>query len=191
MQQEIWKDINKFEGIYQVSNFGRVKSFKQFKDGLILSNKNSNGGYLSLILSCKTHKLHTRIHRLVAQAFIPNPENKPEVNHRDGNKQNNHVDNLEWTTRAENSRHAIESGLADFKGMNFYNQVLRPKAVNQFDLNGCFIESFINCKEASRKTGVCSRNIHQVAAKTEYKPGLTRKQAGGFIWEFKEDCFED
>lgn len=185
MSKEIWKDVCGWEGVYQISSHGRLKSFKQIKEGKILSNTNKTGSYLSVVLRSGRNTESTKMHRLVAENFIPNPENKPHVNHRDCNKQNNHINNLELVTPSENARHATKH--TDIvNGMVNYNQNIRPKTINQYDLNHVFIRSFKNGKEASIATGVCHRNILQVANKTEYKPGLTRRQAGGFIWEFKK-----
>lgn len=184
---EIWKDIEGFEGIYQISTKGRLKSFKAVKDGQVLSNKNSKGDYLSVVLQYKGIKKHARIHRLVAEAFIPNPDNKPEVNHIDGNKQNNCVENLEWVTRLENARHAIKSNPNIIRGINRYNKFIRPKTIQQLSLDGILLMEFPNSKEAEKITGVCHRNILQVASGDEYKPGRTRKQAGGYIWRYKDE----
>ena len=185
---EKWKDVKGWEGIYQISNHGRLKSFKKQKTGYILSNKNRTGTYLSVVLCKKGMKSEaTRIHRLVAEAFIPNPENKPEVNHKDLNKQKDHVDNLEWMTTKENYDHAVENGVDMVSGMNKYNKYIKTKTVLQMTLKGRLIGKFINCVEAAIATGVCSRDIHLVATKTEYKPGLIRKQAGGFTWRFYGD----
>jgi len=118
--QEIWKDIEDFEGKYQVSNFGRVKSLKRKiseswkgnkAETIILNPLKGDRRYLQVSLwsNGKDHKRY--IHRLVAKAFIPNPENKPQVNHKDGDKCNNAVNNLEWNTRSENVKHAISTGL--------------------------------------------------------------------------------
>jgi len=186
--EETWKDIVGWEGVYQISNHGRLKSFKQYSHGLILSLKNSLGDYLSVVLMYHNSPARScRIHTLVAEAFIQNPHDKPEVNHRDGNKQNNHVGNLEWCTHKENHTHATLNGLADVEGMRHYNQVIKPKTVLQLTKLGAILGIYPNCNSAARHTGVCSRNIHQVAAKTEYKPGLTRSQAGGFKWVFSDD----
>lgn len=183
--KEEWKNIEGWEGIYQISNYGRLKSFKMFKEGYILSNKNKKGDYFSVVLcSCDRPPKYIRIHRLVAEAFIPNPLNLPEVNHKDSNKQNDHVGNLEWITRLGNHRHAIENNPGILAGMIHYNKVVRPIPVKQLTMDGKILKIYPNCKEAGRKTGVCYRNIYGVASKEEYKPGLTRKQAGGFIWEF-------
>ena len=106
---EQWKEIAGYNGDYQVSNFGRVKSFK-YKSPLILK-PHLCGEYLTVAL-CGNGKVKQRkIHILVAQAFIPNPDNKPEVNHDDGHKMNCYVGNLYWSTRAENMQHAVKTGL--------------------------------------------------------------------------------
>lgn len=115
MIQEIWKDIEGYEGYYQVSNMGKVKSLPRFKnfrnlkvrvEGKVLNPAPRTKNYLWVSFR-KDHTLKQfSIHRLVAKAFIPNLENKAEVNHIDGNKLNNRMDNLEWMTRVENAKHA-------------------------------------------------------------------------------------
>lgn len=114
---EIWKDIAGYEGLYQVSNLGRVKSLErdtkrarpQHIQERIL--KQRNGEYLMVYLADAGKYEARLVHRLVAQAFISNPDNKPIVNHIDGNKYNNRADNLEWCTHKENVIHAFVTGL--------------------------------------------------------------------------------
>ena len=109
--KEIWKDIKGYEGLYQVSNFGRVKSLDRkvwnyLKKGKILKTKDNGNRYLNVSLHNKNKvEKHVYIHRLVAEAFIPNSSNLPQVNHKDFNKQNNCVDNLEWVSDLENKKH--------------------------------------------------------------------------------------
>lgn len=104
--EESWKDVKGYEGLYQVSNFGRVK---KVTNGMILkSNMNSNG-YIRLNLSKNNVASNKKIHRLVAEAFIPNPENKPQANHIDEDKTNNHASNLEWMTAQENNNHGTRN----------------------------------------------------------------------------------
>lgn len=119
---EVWEDIKGYEGLYQISNLGRVKCLP--KDVVstkyghvrhyperIASTYSRNGGYKFVELSKDGKARKYSVHRLVAKHFISNPENKPQVNHIDGNKANNRVDNLEWVTASENIKHAYENGL--------------------------------------------------------------------------------
>lgn len=106
MIDEDWKDITGYEGLYQVSNFGRVK---RLNTNRILKSAKSKGGYPYIVLSKNGITSNKTIHRLVAKAFIPNPENKPEVNHIDENKTNNKVSNLNWMTRKENVNHGTRT----------------------------------------------------------------------------------
>lgn len=102
---EIWKDINDFPN-YQISNFGRVKSIPRPKTkGGLLKQRKDNGGYLKVFLTKNNKGKLVSVHRLVAINFIDNPNNLPEVNHKDGNKENNFVDNLEWMTKQDNILH--------------------------------------------------------------------------------------
>jgi len=118
---EIWKPIPNFEGLYEVSNLGRVKALKRKKNcnrgwgwikEHIMKQTTANSEYYRVPLTNKEHlKKYYLVHRLVAQAFIPNPNNLPQVNHKDGNKSNNCVNNLEWITREDNIKHAYKMGL--------------------------------------------------------------------------------
>lgn len=189
LTNEVWKDILGWEGIYQIGNRGRIRSFKMCEDGRIISLKDKTGNYLTIILQKSGMKSRsTRIHRLVAEAFIPNPYNLPEVNHIDGNKQNNAVSNLEWCTRKHNAAHARTIHPNMLNGMIAYNKYERPRTVLQFSKGGEFLQSYCSAKEAERKTGICSRNILQVANKTPFnEKGQVRKTAGGYIWRFEKE----
>ena len=105
MQDEIWKNTE-YDG-YMVSNKGSVRSKNK-----ILSANNNGHGYLSVMMSIRNHQLRRYVHRLVAQAFVDNPNNYPQINHKDGNKQNNSADNLEWVTQKMNNQHAWATGLS-------------------------------------------------------------------------------
>ncbi len=122
-QVEVWKDIVGYEGIYKVSNFGRIKSLEKVfwssKNNSFSTNKefirklsNTRKGYLRIGLMKDLKQKPFLVHRLVAIAFIPNPENKPEVNHKDGIKTHNYKMNLEWNTTKENVIHSFEIGLS-------------------------------------------------------------------------------
>jgi len=127
--KEIWKDIVGYEGLYEISNLGRVKSYdriikhsiigeyiKKGKDKVCMIG---NHGYGSIKLTDYTGNSKKKLlHRLVAKTFIPNPENKRTVNHKDGNKLNNSVDNLEWATDSEQQLHAFNTGLSSHTGQN-------------------------------------------------------------------------
>lgn len=186
---EKWKRVKGFEEYYAISSFGRLMSFKRDKSGKIIKLTNKKGGYFSVVLQGKGKKQKsTRIHRLVAEHFIKNPYGLPIVNHIDGNKQNNTVSNLEWCTQSHNVKESMKIHKDQCKAMNYYNTDLRPKKILQYSLDGEFIAEFKNSSEASRATGVCARNILQVANKTPFnKNGGIRKQAGGYIWKFKEE----
>ena len=107
---EIFKPVEGYEN-YQVSNYGRVKRFYKTKPPRILKPRINRGGYLSVHLVKDGKQKNFLVHRLTAEAFIPNSEGKPFINHRDGNKFNNHIGNLEWCTQKENIRHAVNNGL--------------------------------------------------------------------------------
>ena len=109
--EEIWRDIEGYEGLYQVSNLGRVKSNYNKNRKTILKNRVNRGRYFTVLLYKNKRSKNFSVHRLVALTFIPNPENKTQVNHIDGNKLNNRAKNLEWVTASENQIHAYATGL--------------------------------------------------------------------------------
>lgn len=137
--KEIWKDVVGHEGFYQVSNLGQVKSLprtvnNKFYSGKVLSTKNSNPKqYEKTSLHDSGASRYYKVHQLVARAFIPNPDNKREVNHIDGNKHNNKVDNLEWVTSKENKEHNHKLGITRI-GERHQNSILNEDTVKQIKL---------------------------------------------------------
>ena len=122
------------------------------------------------------------IHRLVAEAFIENPENKPTVNHLDGNRSNNDVENLEWATYKENNIHSLYR-LNGYKLGDRRNKS-GSKAVMQYDLEGKFIKEYPSYREAQRQTGI---HAIDVVCRGVNQKGQKQKTAGGYIWKYKTD----
>lgn len=173
--REIWKDIRGYEGLYQISNFGRVKSLARtiyYSDGKsiyyndrILANNVDSNGYLSTKLS-KDKKPHRfRIHSLVANAFIYNPNNLPVINHLDSNKTNNHVDNLEFCTQKNNIRHAMTSGKFDNSGEKNHSAKLTNQQANEIRV--LFFK--FKRKVLAENYGVCRGVIDNIINKKTYK----------------------
>lgn len=168
----MWKDIDGYDGEYQISNLGRVKSFKYNKSkGMILKLCEINSGYLLVDLMKNGVRERKLIHRLVAKAFVHNDdkENKIVVNHIDGNKRNNTCTNLEWTTYSENSIHAFSTGLTDSQKWS--------KRVNQYDQFGNFVASFDSISDANSKTKIDISGISKCCRGKMI-------QAGGYQWRF-------
>lgn len=175
---EIWKDIPGYEGLYQVSNLGRIKSILfrnrqiEYKRERILIPQPNGTGYLKTILSKNGIFKQYLIHRLGAMAFLPNPENLPQINHKDENKHNNKVDNLEWCTEKYNHEYGTR-----------INREIKLKQekygipVMQKDLNDNIIKCFTCIREANRETGVGRKEIKRVCE------GIY-SQAGGYKWSY-------
>lgn len=175
---EEWRDVPGYEGFYQVSSLGRLKSLDRISYGKkyfgkILSG-NGNGQYVIDILCKKGKRKTVRRHRIVAEAFIPNPCHKPEVNHLDGDKENNAVDNLEWSTKKENIDHSWKTGLTKPPPAE------TPKAIVQMTVHEEVIQEFQSIKTAALTTGICDSDICKCCKEK-------RRTAGGYKWKYKED----
>ena len=173
---EEWRDLPEFEDKYMVSDQGNVYSKARKK---VLSLKRNHDGYLRIqIFSGQQQYTYVSVHRLVAKAFIPNPEDKPFINHKNGVKDDNRIENLEWVTQKENIQHAWRTGLAR-RNKNGNGS----KAVDQFDLEGNYIRTFPSTMEAERVTGAWHGAITKCC---KHKPNY--RTAGGFKWEYHETC---
>lgn len=180
---EIWKDIKGYEGIYQISSFGRVISLN--------FNQKKSKGFLKVILNRRYPYVdlsknnivkHKSIHRLVAEAFLENKEEKPTVNHKDGNRLNNNLDNLEWATYSENNKHAHLTGLNRIsekcRKINSERNKLSGKKVFQYDFNYVLIKEHISQSLAAKELGLFASNISAcVLGKSKF--------CGGFYWSSK------
>ena len=151
MQEEVWKDVVGYEGVYQVSNLGTVRSVDRLspdrwghrkRKGVVLKQKETDSGYFSVHLRDKENGKESWpcVHRLVALAFIDNPENKPTVNHVDGDKHNNTVSNLEWSTHSEQTIHAFENNLMLVRGNTLYDIDFKENVKNYFNSNNISIK---------------------------------------------------
>lgn len=175
--EEQWRDIIGYEGLYQISNFGRVKSLKYHRSDKerILKPKKEKNGYLQINLY-KDEKLKTMfIHRLVANAFIPNEDIfKTQINHKDENKENNNVNNLEFSTPKENSNYGTRNErMAKAK----INHPKKSKQVNQYSLDGNFIRSFPSTMEIERQLGFSNVCISACCLGKQ-------KTAYNYIWKY-------
>lgn len=199
MKEEIWKDMPGYEGLYQASNLGRIKSLdkvvfqkaknnstsKHIYKGKILKPILHDTGYNYVTLNCK----NISVHRLVAKTFIPNMENKPFVNHIDGNKLNNNANNLEWCTAKENMQHAFENNLINNKTKLKKESELKNikkatlsnyKKVNMYDKGNLYIKTFNSIIEASIET---KSNAGHIVQCCKHK----QKTCGGYKWEYANE----
>jgi hypothetical protein len=186
MEQEIWKEIPGYNGLYQVSNLGRVLSldrtvtsrrgWSKFVKGRILKQSIHHYGYPVVSLLKGNHSKQYAVHVLVGRAFIPNPEVLPCINHKDENKSNNNVDNLEWCTLQYNNDYGTRvKRLTESQR----NDPKKSKPVRQLTKSGEPIKDFPSIAEASRSLGVCETAIAAVC-----KGRKSHFTAGGFKWQF-------
>ena len=190
---EIWKDIKNFEKLYQVSNYGNVRSLDiiinckgakgidtHLRKGRILKQTKGSTEYYNVNLSKNGKVKLKRVHRLVAEAFISNPNNYPCINHKDGNKLNNNVENLEWCSYSYNNKEAYRIGLKQnkYKG-KFGKNAQFSKPLLQYSIDGVFIKEWENAEQVKRELGFCAENIRNVC-------NGRRKKANGYVWKYKE-----
>lgn len=172
--KEIWKNVEGYEGLYKVSNLGKVKSLPRngtIKQERILKQTVDSNGYLIVGLHKNNKAKKVCVHWLVANAFIPKEKEHEVINHIDGNKFNNKLSNLERCTQRHNVRESYRLGL---------EKPSNEKKVLQYDLKGNFINEWKSGTEASRQLNMSQANISACCR------GL-RKQANGFVWKFKEE----
>lgn len=180
--REEWRPVVGYEGYYEVSNLGKVRRLDGLDarghhiKGRILSPRKSSNGYLQVQLSFGTSREY-RIHRLVAEAFLPNPKKKSDVNHINENKTDNRVENLEWATRKENMRHGTLS--QRMRDRPPEQGKAGAKKVQQIDLKtGAVIAEYPSAAEAERQTGIKAQNISQCRNRTK-----NYRSAGGYGWK--------
>lgn len=193
--EEIWKDIKEYEGFYQVSNKGNVRSVtrivrkwdgKKIHKGRILKGSMSNGGYVTVILSKRNHKKGFHVHQLVARHFLEMRDGVESIDHINGNPSDNRVDNLRWATQKENMNNPItlervrKSCIGKTFSKNaiegFFKAICKPVAMID-KLSGRIIKKFKSASDAYRATGINSQNICMVCRGKRYT-------AGGYKWKF-------
>ena len=188
MENEVWKDIVGYEGLYQVSNLGRVKSLKRkvyagrnrmrWQYERILSNNKTNGnGYIVVSLNKESKSKNKYVHRLVAEAFLENPNNYKYINHKDQNTFNNNANNLEFCTAQYNSTYRD----AHIKrGLKHRNNLVNSKKVYQLDENENIIKEFPSMAEASRELGTNHTSIYACL-------NGKQKHAFGYKWKYADE----
>ena len=192
LPNEEWRDIVGYEGLYQVSSLGRVKSLPRsimYKDGReyvypskVLKNLKISTGYRSVTLYGANGKKQYYVHRLVAETFIPNPQNLGDVNHKDGCKTNNILFNLEWCNRSDNQKHAYKNGLNWVHMDEAIKERSRP--VIQYAPSGEVVAEYASASKAAKASGYNQGQISKYC-RGENKKHSTYK---GYIWRYKEDA---
>lgn len=173
MNKEIWKDIVGYEGLYQVSNFGRIKSLYNYRGKGNILIPRLKRGYLTIGLRKNKIRKWKTIHRLIAQTFIPNPHNYPVVNHKNENKLDNRIENLEWCTIAYNNCYGTRL-------KNVKRKVSKP--VIQYNLKGKYLKEFESISDAARAVKTSAGNIVSCC-----KRNPKYNKVKGFIWRYKSE----
>lgn len=192
--KEIWKDIKGYEGLYQISNLGNVKKIKNKKYNI--NKKEVEEKEINKYISIGKHKLGYKnvkltdkngirknlfLHRIIAEAFIENPNNFNIINHKDGDKSNNDINNLEWTSQKDNVNHAWKNGLCEnVRKVCAINGRKKSKKIIQKNKNGEVIKVWNSTMDIERELGILHNNITSCCK--HYN-----RTAGGFIWEYYKE----
>ena len=176
---EIWKDIPEYEGIYQINNFGIVKRIERkskYRKNVKIKEKIikeyiGTWGYKMVSLYKNNHQKTEFVHRLIAKTFIQNPNNYPVINHKDGNKLNNNINNLEWCTVSHNNKEAYRIGIKKPR--------VNAKKILQLTKDNKIIKEWNSASEVQKKLGYSQGNICEVC-------NGRRNSANGYVWKYKE-----
>ncbi len=191
LPNEIWKDIKDFEGLYRISNYGRVKHLGYWREHIgrnqfttfktkyyvkehILKVKKDRYLRVQLYKDKRNYKYYG-VHQLVGKHFIDNPDNKPIIDHKNKNTYDNRVNNLQWVTYSENAKYGYDRGRELQTGIKNHSS----KLIGQYDLSGNLLNTYYGSGEASRATGIPDVTIRQAC-----RGGYGCKSRGGFIWKY-------
>lgn len=184
---EVWQDIKGYENLYKISNWGNVMSLKRNK---LMTPKKTKHGYITITLSKKGEIKTFFLHRLIAETFIPNPENKPYIDHINTIRDDNRVENLRWVTPSENNNNPLTlKRMLEITNTNEYKKtqsITKSKGVVQYTLDGKMLAVFYGGREASRKTGISQISISQCCRNLP-----KHISAGGYRWRYLDDVLAD